>query len=165
MIRNDNIQNLLTALKDENSFIRSQAVKSLEKLGDKSVIPVLIDIMLNDDAPHVRHAVAAAFQRQLADKSAVPALIKILKDPDLYVRGAAAAALGIIKDKAAVPYLCEALKDKEGHVRWAAAPPLGQIGDISAVPALRKLLDDEAELPNVKTAAIRALKQLEKKQK
>ncbi|MCK5579825.1 MAG: HEAT repeat domain-containing protein [Candidatus Omnitrophica bacterium] len=155
--------NLLPYLKDPNPIVRSQTVKSLEKSGDKSVIPTLIQVLLTDGVAYVRHSAAAAFQRKLADPSAVSALEKtLIEDEDLYVRGAAAAALGIIKDRRAVPYLCKALKDESDHVRWASAFPLGQIGDRSAVPALRKLLDDPQEVVSVKDAAAIALKQLEK---
>lgn len=155
-----NIQSLLNSLKDKNPFIRRQAIKSLEELGDKSVIPALIEVMLKDDISYLRHAATSVFQRKLADRSAVPALIEALKDKNLFVRGAAAAALGKIKDRSAVAYLCEALKDKEAHVRWAAAFPLGQIGDKSAIPALRELLNNPQEPTFVKSAAITALKQL-----
>ena len=155
---------LFTDLYDTNPIVRSQAVKSLGKSGDKSVIPALLEIIHKDAVPHVRHAVAAAFQGKLADISAVSALTKVLiHDQDLYVRGAAAAALGIIKDPRAVSYLCQALKDPSEHVRWASAFPLGQIGDQSAAPALHHLLDDPNESTSVKDAARIALKQLEKR--
>ena len=101
-----NLQDLLNMLKDENPFSRKQAIKILGKMGDKSVLPSLTDILLNDSDSIVRHAAAQAFQKSLADKSLVPALIKALKDHDLYVRGASAAALGIIEDKTAVSALC-----------------------------------------------------------
>ncbi len=156
-----NSQNLLKALKDENPFTRKQAIKLLEKMGDKSVLPALTDVLLNDTDSIVRHAAAQAFQRKLADKSLVPALIKTLNDPDMYVRGASAAALGIIKEKTAVPALCKALEDKEAHVRRAAAIPLGKIGDTSAVKALTKLLNNQGEPGNVRIAAKEALAQLE----
>ena len=78
----------------------------------------------------------------------------------MYVRGAAAAALGIIKNKTAVSALCQALGDKESHVRRAAAIPLGKIGDKTAIPALRKLLNGPDEPGNVRIAAKEALEKL-----
>ncbi|MFH1094025.1 MAG: HEAT repeat domain-containing protein [Candidatus Omnitrophota bacterium] len=157
------LQDLLNMLKDVNPFSRKQAIKLLEKRGNKSVLPALIDVLLNDSDSIVRHAAAQAFQKKLADRSIGPALIKALKDPDMYVRGAAAAALGIIKDKTAVSELCLALEDKEAHVRWAAAIPLGKIGDASVIPALKKLLNNPGEPGNVRIAAKEALAQLENK--
>lgn len=158
---NPSIQDLVRALKNENSFTRKQAIKSLEKIGDKSVVPALIDILLLDPSSVVRHAAALAFQRKLSDRRAVAALIKALKDPALYVRGAAAAALGTIKDESAVPALIEALQDKEPHVRWAAIAPLAEIGDPAAIPAISELLDTSGELPYVKSAAKDALKKIQ----
>ena len=163
MSDNINSQDLLNMLKDENPFSKKQAIKILGKIGDKSVLPALTDALLNDSDLIVRHAAAQAFQKGLADKSLVPVLIKALKDPDMYVRGASAATLGIIKDKTAVPALCLALEDKQSHVRWAAAIPLGKIGDVSAIPALKKLLSNQEEPGNVKIAAKEALRLLESK--
>lgn len=163
MDSNKNKDDLLKDLKDENSFTRKETVKSLEKLGDKSVIPAFIDLLLHDPSSVVRHAAALAFQKQLADKSAAEALIKALEDSALYVRGAAASALGVIKEKRAVPHLCKALQDSEAHVRWSAIAPLANIGDVSAVAPLRKLIDNPSELPYVKNAARDALARLGKK--
>lgn len=160
---NLNSQNLLKALKDENPFARKQAIKLLERMGDKSIIPALTDILLNDSDSIVRHAVAQAFQRNLSDKNLVPALIKALKDPDMYVRGAAAAALAVIKDKTAVSALCQALQDKEAHVRWAVAVSLGKIDDKTAITALRRLLNSPDEPGNVRLATKEALEKLENK--
>ncbi len=160
MENKDTIQSLLDSLKDESSLTRRNAIRSLEEIGDKSVIPVLVDVMLKDESPYVRRAVAVTFQGKLQDKSAVRALIETLKEKNHYVKGAAAAALGKIKDRSAVGPLCEALKDKEAHVRWASAYPLGQIGDKSAIPALREVLNNPQELASVKWAASVALKQL-----
>ena len=155
------LQDLLKSLNDPNPFSRKQAIKDLEKIGDKSVLSLLSDLLLNDRDSIVRHAVAQAFQKRLSDKSLVDVLIKALKDPDMYVRGAAAAALGIIKDTSAVDALCAALEDKESHVRWSAAIPLGKIGDKSAIASLKKLLNNPGEPGNVRIAAKEALEILE----
>jgi HEAT repeat protein len=159
-MRKGRIQSLLNSLQEANSFSRRQAVRSLEEIGDKSVIPTLIEVMLKDKSPYVRRAAAVAFQGRLSDKSAVPALIKALKDSNPYVGGAAAAALGKIKDKSAVPHLCKALKVKEPHLQWSVALSLGELGDASAIPALRELLEDPSQPPFVKSAATIALKRL-----
>lgn len=152
---------ILELLKDKNSLERRNAIKIIEKQGDKTFIPVLLEMLRKDESPYVRRAIAAAFQGKLGDKSAVPVLINSLKDDNLYVRGAAASALGKIKDPRAVVFLCKALKDEEPHVRWAAAFPLGEIKDASALPALRELINNPEELSFVKHAALTAIKQLE----
>lgn len=158
---NDNtLDNLLSNLLDIHPLIRKQAIKSLAEMGNKTVIPILIEILLNDPASSVRQAVAQAFQKGLTDKSTVPALIKALKDTDESVRGAAAAALGIIKDKAAIPYLCEALKDESEHVRCSVIYPLAKIGDKAAIGPLEELISNPEESSNIKATAKEALRQL-----
>jgi len=154
------IQDLFSELEDIHPITRKQAIKSLTDLGDKSVIPRLIEIMKNDTAPSVRQAVAQAFQKGLSDNICVPDLIKILKDPDAAVRGAAAAALGAIKDKTASPYLCEALKDDSEHVRWTVISHIAKIGDKAAINPLKELIDNPEEVQNIKDAAREALRQI-----
>ncbi|MFH1062715.1 MAG: HEAT repeat domain-containing protein [Candidatus Omnitrophota bacterium] len=160
MADNKNIPELLIDLEDIHPITRKQAIQSLSNLGDKSIIPELIKILLNDESSSVRQAVAQSFQKGLSDKCTVPALIKALKDPDESVRGAAAAALGAIKDKSAVPYLCAALKDESEHVRWSVIYPLAKIGDKAAIEALKELISNPEEISNIKGAAKEALRQL-----
>lgn len=152
--------NAFKNLEDIHPHIRKQTIKSLAEMGNKTVIPILIEILLNDPASSVRQAVAQAFQKGLTDKSTVPALIKALKDTDESVRGATAAALGAIKDRAAIPYLCEALKDVSEHVRGSAIYSLAKIGDKAAIGALEELLSNSEESPNIKATAKEALRQL-----
>ena len=59
-----NLQKLVNLLKDKNPFTRKHAVKSLEKLGDKTALPDLADILLKDSDSIVRHAAAQAFQKK-----------------------------------------------------------------------------------------------------
>jgi HEAT repeat protein len=158
---NENILNdLLAGLDDTHPLNRKQAIQGLANLGDKSVIPKLLEIILNDPASSVRQTAAQAFQKGLSDRSAVDTLIKALKDPDASVRGAAAAALGTIKDKAAVPDLCLALKDESEHVRWSVVCNLAKIGDKAAIGALTELIANPEEILNIKDAAREAFRQL-----
>ena len=64
-----NLQDLLNMLKDVNPFSRKQAIRLLEKTGDKSVLPTLTDVLLNDSDSIVRHAAAQAFQKNLLIKA------------------------------------------------------------------------------------------------
>jgi len=58
---------------------------------------------------------------------AVQSLIRALSDPDEWVRGAAAWALGEIKDKRAVEPLRKLLNDPSSAVRQAAREAMGKI--------------------------------------
>jgi HEAT repeat protein len=152
--------NTFKNLEDIHPHIRKQTIKSLADSGDKTVIPKLIEILLNDQASSVRQAVAQAFQKGLVDKCTIPALIKALKDPEETVRGAAAAALGSIKDRTTVPNLCEALKDASEHVRCSAIYSLAKIGDKTAIGALEELISNLEESSNLKAIAKETLRQL-----
>jgi CubicO group peptidase (beta-lactamase class C family) len=76
----------------------------------------------------------------------VQALVAALGDEDLYLRGAAALALGRI-GAPAVPALTQALQDPRSDVRWSAAIALGRVGSpaLAALPALTKALADASE--------------------
>ena len=86
------------------------------------------------------------------------ALIAVLEDEDPDVRGAAAAALGMIGDRRGVEALIAALDDEEWPVRSAAAHALGTIGDEAAIGALSALLSDEEE--GVRGAAASSLEDI-----
>ncbi|MDI7267164.1 MAG: HEAT repeat domain-containing protein, partial [Myxococcota bacterium] len=73
--------------------------------------------------------VAERFLRELAPtgfrEAVAPPLLEALKDPDGYVRGNAAVALGAMKAPEALAPLLEALKDPDAYVRGNAAVALG----------------------------------------
>jgi len=96
----------------------------------------------------------------LKDPRAVEPLIETLKDKNLSVRFAAAAALGELGDPRAVELLIEALKDKDLRVRFEAALALGVSEDPRAVgPLIEAALKDEEGL--VRAAAAWALRRMD----
>ncbi len=77
------------------------------------------------------------------DPCAVPALTDRLKhDPDEYVRGRAATALGVIGSVQCVPALIAAMNDDEGVVRHHAADAVRTIGGPDAVRGLLDIVLD-----------------------
>ena len=91
-----------------------------------------------------------------ATPATIQALVAALGDEDLYLRGAAALALGRI-GAPAVPALTQALQGPSSDVRWSAAISLGRVGSpaLAALPALTKALADASE--HVRQAAAVAL--------
>jgi len=91
-----------------------------------------------------------------ATPATIQALVAALGDEDLYLRGAAALALGRI-GAPAVPALTQALQGPRSDVRWSAAISLGRVGSpaLAALPALTKALADASE--HVRQAAAVAL--------
>ena len=93
---------LISALKDEDEYVREAAVKALGEIN-----------------PEWRETEEA--------KRKVPEFITALKDEDSVVRRAAAWALRELKDPRAVEPLITALKDEDWHVRMVAAEALKKI--------------------------------------
>ena len=125
---------LISALKDEDSFVRQNAARLLGNSGDPEAVEPLI-IALNDQDNDVRIETAEALGR-IKDNRAVPALVISLKDPYLYVREASCRALGNIGDSQAIEPLSEAMRDSELNVSDAAAEALGKTKDKRAIEPL-----------------------------
>ena len=117
MRKEESLDYLIDALKDENKNVRLNAAKILAFIGDSKAIHPLIEA-LEDNNKLVRREVSTAISRMGAE--AVDPLIKILNNSDWRVKGAAAWSLGNMKDKKALPYLKELLDDENGFVRTGA---------------------------------------------
>ena len=133
-----------TLLKSKESPVRRRAAEVLGRIGDRSAVAPLID-MLGDSESFVRRHAAEALGR-IGDRSAVVPLIDVLFDSNNPARSNAAEALGRIGDHSAVVSLLEVLGDSEddGWVRASVAEALGRIGDrLAVVPLLEALGDSE----------------------
>ena len=132
-------------------FVRSRAIDSLREFGSELVEPM---IELLGDADDETRAAAIGIASVFDDARIVPSTIPLLKDPDWWIRIAAADTLGRLHDPRAVEPLIAALDDAD--VRWTAVEALGRIGDPRALNALGKMLADPA--PNVRIEVLDALK-------
>ena len=100
--------------------LRNRAVCILAEIGDERCVPVLSQVMKNDQNPLVRHE-AAFTLGQLGYLSGLPALIEaMLRDDNILVRHEAAVAIGSIGDQSARIALIEATKDPDEFVRQSA---------------------------------------------
>lgn len=134
---------MITALGDEDKFMRGNAAEALGKIGDGSAVEPLITALGDEYAP-MRWYAAEALGR-IGDERAVEPLIIALGDEHKVVRSWTATALGKISDGRAVEPLITTLGDEYALVRWAAAESLGEIGDPRAIPALEKAITDSDE--------------------
>lgn len=116
---------LIEVLKGSDEKLYRRAAEALEKIGDKTAVPALIELMNHSTA---RDYVLSALGT-LGDKAAVPAVINALNARESYVRRNAVGALGKIGDESAVPALTAALKDSNEEVRSSAALALSKLGD------------------------------------
>jgi HEAT repeat protein len=69
---------LLPCLSDPRSGIRWTICKLFQRYHDLRVIPAVIDVLRNDENPHVR-VVAVDVLCELGDASAIPALLEAIK--------------------------------------------------------------------------------------
>src|SRR4051812_46239571 len=132
-------------------FVRSRAIDSLREFGSELVEPMIV---LLGDADDETRAAAIGIASVFNDARIVPSTIPLLKDPDWWIRIAAADTLGRLQDPRAVEPLIAALDDAD--VRWTAVEALGHIGDPRALNALGKMLADPQ--PNVRIEVLEALK-------
>lgn len=105
------------------------------------------------DLEHYEWFVRAEAIRKLETAKAEEAVediaTRLTTDESLYVRAAAARALGKIRSSKAVDALIQALNDESFHVRQAAMWSLGEIGAPAekALPQLRALTESRERFP------------------
>ena len=163
------LDRLRTALKLPEVEIRRRAALTLDKLDDKSGVPVMIAALPEATGSDRNNVVVAL--RILKDPRAVPALREALKDKTPYVRCIALEALGELKAKEAYADIVALTKDKplelnaEKVLNCIRMPPagsacyaLGALGDQRAVPVLIELLPDK-DLQSQARQALEALTQ------
>lgn len=140
----DDTAKYLEALKSENITVRKEAVYYLGENKEEDAVPLLIQLLSQDQSKEVRiKAIEALGKIGSIDKNShVDMLIGILRENnDTEVLTAAVEALGKIKDPKAVKPLINLLDNK--NIRFIAIWALGNIGDKGAVPALTGLLNSD----------------------
>ena len=149
------VQAVLPALRSERVRFRNAATVLLSELGETAA--EYLAGMTSDEDRDVRLFAIDTLTR-IRSRTAETAIIRALKDPDINVAAAAAAALGEIGAVSAVPSLIAALT-ADSWVRCSVAKSLGQIGGIEATTTLAALTGDVDEL--VVYAALLALTRME----
>ncbi|MDP6178949.1 MAG: HEAT repeat domain-containing protein [Desulfatiglandales bacterium] len=109
---------------------------------------------LNDSNPAVKRAIAYSLG-QMNYLPAIPQLLSLLKDPDLWVRDAAALSLALFDDEA-IPPLDLAMQHEPSSFKIIALDILARIKDEETGAVIEKYLDDPHQ--NVKRAAEQALR-------
>lgn len=128
---------LLAALDDEDAEVRKYATRSLIKLNQAAVSPLLA--YLEQASPRGEAAAVRALG-DIGDRRALDALLARVSGPN---RSDVLLALGKLKDPRAEAALVSGLADSGWRVRMNAAMALGPLGSPAAVPSLEKTLEDE----------------------
>jgi len=146
--KNDQIEILIQKLKDENAFIRIDAIDQLGQMKDKRAVPFLIEA-LKDESPDVRGAAARALA-EIKDTRVLEPLIEVLlKNNNEGVSFEAVQALVRTKDARAVVVLKKATGYSSAAARWWAAYALGEIEDDKA----KRFLHDALVKKNLEIVA------------
>ncbi|WP_223257447.1 HEAT repeat domain-containing protein [Phormidesmis priestleyi] len=143
------IQNLL---EPEEACVWEEFAKMLEKLEDKTAIPVLLATL--DDDTHITYILALGL---LGCERVIPRLLNALKDEEELVRGLAVLALSKIGTPPAIAGVIQALEDKEPEVCEVAAESLIQLSHETAVPGLLQILENEWLDSDLRIRAAKAL--------
>ncbi len=106
-------------------FERVTAAQALLRLGDRSGVPLLLVAL--EGAPGTGRAAAALALGYAKEERIVPVLTKLLRDPEIDVTIAAAAALSRYRNKDGLPRLRQALEDDDGFTRRHAAMALEHV--------------------------------------
>ncbi|MEN6304326.1 MAG: HEAT repeat domain-containing protein, partial [Armatimonadia bacterium] len=152
---------LATALPTSEWYAQVMIAWAIRRMGPagKEAVPALAGVLGKSKDVWVKHEVAATLGEIGPEaREALPQLTAALKDPNGFVRVAAAKSLyQIDRDASGVPLLIEALKDYDIVGPRVAADALAKMGEGArpALPALVTTLKDPA--PCAQVAAARAL--------
>ena len=137
---------LVRALKDRDARVRSASVDGLGTIGDQRAIEPLMAVLGHDPDSNIRKRAVVALSRidVKAPPKVIATLVRALKsDSDLFVREAAATALGKRQAEESAGALVEALTDVSYNVRQAVADALWRRDDNGrAVAALLAAMPD-----------------------
>jgi len=149
---------LARALRDPDPWVRYIALRSLGSLGDRGVVPAVLETLRTDPAPHVRLAAIDVLGR-LRPAEAWEVLEPLARSSDSDIGAAAIVALGHLTRSEALSALEGFLRAPQPWQRVAAVTATSQRSDVSAASMLQWVAaaDDERD---VVVAAIQGLERI-----
>lgn len=133
---------LIERLKEEDLEIKSFAIIALGRIGDKSVVPHIIEALNNQEELAV---VCAGALAKIGDRSAFEPLINKLKDPNPYVRQAIISALNSIGHPSMPERIKKLLKSENPYERESAVKIAGYFGYEECKEEIFNLVNDKDE--------------------
>lgn len=137
-IGKDAVPTLLREFRNPDSH-RHLILEAFQKIGDRSVVPDLIEFVNDTEEKNYLRAKAALTIGYLQGKEAIPDLINLTTHPDPDVKSAAIDALGCLRAESAIDIIHEGLKSDDDGVQLASARAASLMQDESALPLLEKL--------------------------
>ncbi|MBO4299976.1 MAG: HEAT repeat domain-containing protein [Desulfovibrio sp.] len=158
----ENLQEISTALEDEDPQTRQVAVQAFQNLGAQAeeYLPQLLP-RLTDESKEVRLAVVELLG-QIVSPAVLPHILSALNDEDEWVRIRAIEALGTHKVVDAVPQLAEMFESSSPMVAQKIIEALGSIGGNMAFSVLLGMMDHED--PEIQHAAADAVAAIQAEQ-
>jgi HEAT repeat protein len=152
MIGTPAVNQLISALNDEDTVLQGLAIEALGEIKDpRAVEPLIAYLKVADDIIPVKNALV------MIGEPSVEPLIATLENEDNKVAGFSVQALGEIRDIRAVEPLIKVLLDENFYYRHWAAIALGEINDPRAIEPLiasmkgyNRAIQDEAKNALVK---------------
>ncbi len=140
------VEHLKRLLKDENSFVRQEAVLSLGLLRTQEAVNEIIDVLEKDKDAQVRQSAVVALG-YIGDKKVVPVLTKILKSEEesLAVKYSICNTLSILRSTEAIPVLVELKNSDDKNLRRSVIFALGKIPHSDSIKALREAIDQNLD--------------------
>lgn len=141
---------ILAFTRDEDLFVRHEAIWALGKLRDARAVDFLIDSVLSDRSPGSEHNALAAMR-----EVAVPRLLEIARTGSVEARRHAVFALGGSTNEEAVDLLSTALGDPDEQIRLSAVSALAQTGEDHAGKMGQRCLELISTRPNDQAESVR----------
>ncbi|MFA6447979.1 MAG: HEAT repeat domain-containing protein [bacterium] len=153
------IHPLISALNDEDTLVRWNAIQALAQFGADSIAP-LIRALDSDDRFARRNVVQAL--GEIGGDETVACLIRMLMfdEQDKNVLIEVIRALHKITPARAVEPLITVLKMTDWEMKWRAIHTLGKIGDTAAIEPLLMVMNDED--PDIRWAASVAIENIKR---
>jgi len=143
--REGDVEGLIEALDhtdvQRSHLLRGMVIRELGNLEDSAAVPVLIEVLENEEESGPRIFAAQALGK-FSDARSSAALRSLMHDADKSVRLWAIQGLGVQRDRGSVESLIECLSDENSWVREYAARALGEIGDHRATESLLVSTED-----------------------
>lgn len=149
------VKAIATAINDISVEIKTAITYELSRLNLPETVPILIDLLKDDNVGVRFNACKYLRQKKLGDIKSIYTFTNLLKDEHDEVKVEAIYALGILGSPEVIEHLAEALKNNPDYIRIQIILALGQIGSPCAIKHLECLLSDNDH--NIRMWTIRAL--------
>jgi len=122
--------------------VRTSAIRAIVKLGDRKIIPVLMEMLPYERSNYPRVVIYESFG-DLKAKEAWNLLVQAKNEQEDWVKMAAVRSMAKIDPKGTTPYLLPLFTSESAWVRGDAAAIAIRLNDVQTLPYLESMLNDE----------------------